>query len=56
MYMIQFALLTPSRLIEKQTLLILNFGHWMDVNNQLEAQKLLDLQPFLCEALSCRQN
>lgn len=28
----------------------------MDVNNQLEAQKRLDLQPFRCEELNCRQN
>lgn len=28
----------------------------MDVNNQLEAQKRLDLQSFRCEELSCSQN
>jgi hypothetical protein len=38
------------------TPLILNFGHWMDVNNQLEAQKPLNFQPFRCEELSSRQN
>lgn len=56
--MVQFALRAPWSVSRNKSItpLILNFVHWMDVNNHLEASKRLDFQPFRYEELSRRQN